>query len=358
MKIIACLSLIHVTHAKKRMESTIKKWVKRWLWSGIFLVIFMVVVGGITRLTGSGLSIVKWNLVTGTFPPLTEEAWNIAFEEYKQSPQFQKINHSFDLGQFKGIFWWEYFHRLAGRLIGILFIVPFTILVIRKLVPPWLMKHLIVILILGASQGVMGWLMVKSGLNDIPYVSHYRLALHLSFALVLIASILWTILKIDRDHESSTVRNPIALPLWCLAILCLQIILGAFVAGLKAGYSYNTYPLMEGSLIPPGTWLSDDLFSNGVFIQFLHRWVAWLVPISLGYLWYRNRNTSDLLLYRYFQLITLVTAVQIILGILTLIYMVPVSLGVFHQLIAVVIFLLLIMITFRMKYFITAKTFN
>jgi cytochrome c oxidase assembly protein subunit 15 len=180
----------------------VDNYIKIWLWSGILLIVLMIVVGGITRLTGSGLSIVEWNVISGTIPPITDAQWQHAFDQYKQFPQYQKLNHGMDMAQFKQIFFWEYIHRLLGRFIGLVFLLPFIFFYFtRKLSKP-LIKKLLVIFALGALQGFMGWYMVKSGLNDNPHVSHFRLAIHQGLALLLIVSILWTILTVNEDKNA------------------------------------------------------------------------------------------------------------------------------------------------------------
>jgi cytochrome c oxidase assembly protein subunit 15 len=327
------------------LEHRDKRLLRPWLWSGIILVIFMVAVGGITRLTGSGLSIVKWKIVTGTIPPLSHDEWQQAFDEYKVTPQFKQINKNFTVEGFKGIYWWEYIHRLIGRFIGLLFIIPFVWFLVKRSLPRWLVRDLTIILVLGALQGVMGWVMVMSGLSDLPYVSHYRLALHLSLAIMLVAVILWTIMKIDTDRLRN---NPTP---WLLyaggIILFCQIILGAFVAGLKAGFYYNTFPLMGGSFIPENLFTS---IQNGVFIQFAHRWVAFITGVFLFAISIRMRGYAYAPLNRKANALAILTITQILLGIFTLIYRVPVWLGVLHQVTAVILCAVLVAIVFDLRH--------
>lgn len=316
-----------------------------WLWSGIILVVFMVAVGGITRLTGSGLSIVKWKVVTGTLPPLSNDQWHDAFAEYKGTPQFKQINKTFILDDFKGIYWWEYVHRLAGRVIGLLFIIPFTFFLWKRTLPVWLIRNLTYILGLGALQGAMGWLMVMSGLVDLPYVSHYRLAAHLSLAIILVMVILWTVMRIDTPHPRKN-----ATP-WIMyvgvVVLFLQIILGAFVAGLKAGFYYNTFPLMGDALVPENVFAS---FQNGVFIQFAHRWFAFIAGGLLVAVSFNVRRFKNAALNLKGDALVLLTVVQILLGIFTLLYSVPVWLGVLHQVTAVVLVLVLTAMIFEVRH--------
>jgi heme a synthase len=308
---------------------------KAWLWSGVLLVTFMVMVGGITRLTGSGLSIVKWKVITGTIPPLSDAAWDQAFREYQQTPQFQQINLKFTVKDFKGIYWWEFVHRLAGRVIGLVFLIPYIMIMCRKKWPVWLKKQLTIILLLGILQGIMGWVMVMSGLTELTYVSHYRLALHLSFALVLVGAILWTILEVNekRSYKPRLSQRPYLF--YCAGILlALQIVLGAFVAGLKAGFYYNTFPLMGDSFFPENTFVS---MFNGVLLQFAHRWLAFAVAILIVTCWFRYRHHSRKVrdcLNLWFAAVVC----QLLLGIFTLIYAVPIVLGVAHQVVAVALF--------------------
>jgi heme a synthase len=312
-----------------------KSLLKIWLWSGVLLVTFMVMVGGITRLTGSGLSIVKWRVITGTIPPLSDAAWDQAFQEYQQTPQFQQINHKFTVSDFKGIYWWEYFHRLAGRVMGLVFLIPYILIMFGKKWPRWLKKQLSIILFLGMLQGLMGWVMVMSGLTELTYVSHYRLALHLSLALVLIGVILWTILQVKEEGFPGPVSGRRPFLFYCTGVLlATQIVLGAFVAGLKAGFYYNTFPLMGDSFFPEGTF--NSVF-NGVFIQFAHRWLAFGVAALVVACFFRYRHHSKRI--RDFLKLWLAAVVcQLLLGIFTLLYAVPIFLGVAHQLVAVALF--------------------
>ncbi|WP_266205256.1 COX15/CtaA family protein [Pontibacter kalidii] len=336
--------------------SSYNKAIVYWLLGGALLILAMVVIGGITRLTGSGLSIVEWNLISGTLPPLSEEAWATAFEQYKQFPEYQKLNKGMALEGFKQIFWWEYLHRLLGRVMGVVFILPFLYFLFTRQLTQWLFRRLLVILALGMAQGLMGWLMVKSGLVDNPHVSHFRLAAHLSLALALIGAILWTVAdltagkRLHRQHPSAGYKR---LSLLVLAVILVQIILGAFVAGLKAGFSYNTYPLMEGKFLPTHlqglSWL--EAMENGAAMQFTHRWVAMLVLLAVGLLWQRSRSVELPRVARTLTRTLLLTClVQVALGIATLLLAVPVSLGVLHQVVAVVLFALAVLLVHRLRY--------
>ena len=218
-----------------------------WLFSGCFLVFIMVLVGGISRLTDSGLCMTDCHLVTDTFPPLSEEAWNAAFEEYQKYPEYQKINihHNFTLEDYKFIYFWEWFHRPLGRLLGIVFIFPFIYFLIRKKLSKETIKHCLILLFLGGFQGFLGWYMVKSGLIDNPDVSHYRLAMHLITAFITFAYIFWVMLSLIYPKKKPLYVSFRNLLRFTLIILLIQIIWGAFVAWLGAGYIHNTWPLMN-----------------------------------------------------------------------------------------------------------------
>ncbi|MBX0331892.1 COX15/CtaA family protein [Pontibacter sp. HSC-14F20] len=325
-----------------------------WLISGIVLVVAMVIIGGITRLTGSGLSITEWNLISGTLPPLSESEWLVMFEKYKQFPEYQKLNFGMTLPGFKQIFMWEYLHRLLGRIIGIVFMVPFLYFLFRKMLAPWLVKRLVFILLLGMLQGLMGWVMVMSGLSENPHVSHYRLAAHLILALSLVGVILWTVADLVAPVEQkSTAKRPAYTLSWLvLGAVMVQIVLGAFVAGLKSGFSYNTWPLMQGEFFP--SYLSSftflAYFDNGVAVQFMHRWFAFVALAGILLLGYKVKQqvwrgrTKQLV-----NLLLLTGITQVLLGILTLVLVVPISLGVLHQLVAVVLFSLAVLTVHQLR---------
>ncbi|SIT77771.1 COX15/CtaA family protein [Pontibacter indicus] len=335
-------------------QNTVSKPVIIWLISGIVLVVAMVIIGGITRLTGSGLSITEWNLISGTLPPLSEAEWLVMFDKYKQFPEYQKLNFSMDLAGFKQIFMWEYLHRLLGRLIGVVFIVPFLYFLYRKALAPWLVKRLILILLLGMAQGVMGWVMVMSGLSENPHVSHYRLAAHLCMALLLVGTILWTVADLVAPVQSSSKgrRPAYTLSWWVLSAVLVQIVLGAFVAGLKSGFSYNTWPLMQGTLLPDvfqGISIAE-FFENGVAMQFLHRWFAFVALGGIILLWYRVRQQFWVGNARQMTNLLLLTGIaQVLLGIFTLVLRVPISLGVLHQLVAVLLFSMAVLTVHQLR---------
>jgi len=320
--------------------------VAAWLFTCCALVFAMVVVGGVTRLTHSGLSIVEWQPIVGTLPPLTEAAWQEAFVKYQATPEFRHVNHAMDVAAFKGIFWWEYFHRLLGRLIGVAFFVPLAWFALRRRVPASLVPELVAILALGALQGAMGWYMVQSGLVDDPRVSHLRLTAHLALALAIFAAMFWiglTLMRpraVERDGLAALRRAGSAIA----ALVFVMALTGALVAGIRAGFAYNTFPSMNGHVVPPEILMIDpwyrNFFDNMATVQFDHRLLAWTLALVVPLLWWRVRRHgaapraarigADLLLA--------LLALQVALGIATLLLRVPVPLAAMHQAGAVLLF--------------------
>ena len=329
------------------MQNKTPKIVGYWLLLGAFLVIVMVVIGGITRLTQSGLSIVEWKPITGTIPPLNEQEWMVEFNNYKTSPEYIKSNSHFSLEDFKSIFWWEYIHRLIGRVIGFVFLIPFLwFYFTKKLKNKSLFRNLIIIFLLGGLQGFIGWFMVKSGLVNRPSVSHYRLALHLSTALILVGYILWTALPILSVKLTKTPVIPKLTKKLkiLLSLVSVQILFGAFTAGLKAGYIYPTYPKMGTDWLPQAGIDAFQnmgvmgLFENPILVQFIHRWLAVLVLIFfIDFFLSARKSVLTPIQKKCNQFLIWSIVFQFTLGIFTLINSVPVSLGVLHQLGAVII---------------------
>ena len=321
-----------------------KKPILIWLYTGAFLVFMMVVIGGITRLTHSGLSMSDWNLISGTIPPLSDDAWQEAFEKYQAFPEYQQLNSDFTLKDFKGIFWWEYIHRMLGRLIGIVFLIPFLIFLKKKWLEPKLVKQLVVLFILGGFQGFLGWYMVYSGLVDNPYVSHYRLAAHLITATILLGYILWVALSISDDKEPDEVSGPVRkIAKLLMGLVLLQIVYGAFVAGLKAGYIFNTFPKMGEDWIPDAVtamtpWWTN--FTEGLAgVQFIHRCLGFVILSVAGWLWALGSEQGLVgAQKRGLGMILGAVAIQFSLGVLTLILSVPLSIAVFHQMGAMFLF--------------------
>jgi heme a synthase len=317
-----------------------------WLLTGCLLIYAMVVIGGITRLTHSGLSMVEWNMIVGSLPPSTDAEWQVPFDKYKETPEYQLVNNQFSLAEFKSIYWWEYSHRLLGRVIGVVFIIPFFYFFLKKKFDAVLLKKMIILLVLGAFQGVLGWYMVKSGLQKNPNVSHYRLAAHLISAFTVFGFTFWYALNlIYPTGELGTVNTKKLLTLSkiMLGLIVLQIIYGAFVAGLKAGLFYNTFPLMGEELFPD-TIRSYDFFwqnmlENAAGVQFVHRYLAYVVVLFVVYVWLQTQKMilSSIQQKAATILITVVSA-QFCLGILTILYAVPITLGILHQTGAFVLF--------------------
>lgn len=303
-----------------------------WLFGMAALVATMVVIGGVTRLTGSGLSMVEWRPLMGTFPPLDVAEWQRVFDLYRASPEYEQFNYGMDLGGFKTIFFWEYFHRLWGRLLGLAFGLPFLFLLITRRIPFGYNRRLTTLLFLGGLQGVIGWWMVKSGLSDDAAVSQYRLAIHLGTALVIFSLLTWTAL--DLLYQPSP--WPRGHTMGSLVLISITILAGALVAGMDAGLLYNEYPLMGAGLVPIeyGEAGYLDAFENPASAQFHHRWIAALTfgaVIALGMrAW---RNGYKVLGGAVIGSVTL----QFLLGIATLLHGVPVTLGGMHQAGAVIL---------------------
>ena len=295
----------------------------------------MVAIGGITRLTGSGLSITEWKPIMGALPPMNDADWNLAFEKYQATPQFQRINQQMDLAGFKWIFFWEYLHRNWGRLMGIVFIVPFFGFWRRGLMNGWLMKRAIVVLIAGGLVGALGWFMVISGLENNVRVSHYRLAIHLCSAFAVFSLVLWTVFDITRGRRSFRADRSHAgkWSRWLLVLLFMQIVYGAFTAGLDAGRVANTWPMMNGELLPAAatsyTGTLRDFIEHKEGVQFIHRNLAWLVAI--GFVAFALRFRCEASLHGTQRLLLVAVLVQFTLGVLTLLSQVNIALGVLHQ---------------------------
>lgn len=299
--------------------------IRAWLILSAFMVVLMIAVGGITRLTDSGLSMTDWRPITGWFPPMSEEAWNVEFANYTQSPEFQKINFDFTLDDFKGIFWLEFIHRVLGRITGLIIILPYLFFALTKRVQkhkPYLWMCWLVIF-----QGILGWYMVKSGLRDNPYVSHFRLAAHLLTAITLYMVILWEIFDLSRSAHRAAKFNTNVI----LFLTLIQIALGAMVAGMDAGLIYNEFPLMGNSYIPEEFEFSLKIFNDPASLQFLHRDLAYIVAIAFIWLSFRIYKHS----WRISYALIFAISIQIFLGILTIIYQVPIKFALLHQLFAV-----------------------
>lgn len=321
-----------------------------WLFICCALVFAMVVVGGVTRLTGSGLSIVEWQPLIGAIPPLSEADWEILLEKYRQIPQYHEVNKGMTLEEFKGIFWWEYFHRLLGRAIGLVFFIPFLYFIIRKQIDRPLGLKLLGIFLLGGLQGLMGWYMVMSGLVNNIYVSQYRLTAHLGLAFIIYAAMFWvaaSLLSPHKKQQQSAMENSYShlrrYSFYLTLLIFIMILSGGFVAGIHAGKAYNTFPLMDGHLIPPGLFVLEpwyrNFFENITSVQFNHRLIAWLLTFFVSIFWLKSLKyplSSSAKMACHLLLLALI--LQISLGIATLLSAVPLELAATHQAGAMVLF--------------------
>jgi len=305
-----------------------------WLLFCAFVVYVMVVVGGITRLTQSGLSMVEWDPIMGIVPPIGEAAWMEVFDKYRQSPEYLKVNMGMSLDGFKTIFYWEYGHRVLGRVIGLIYFIPLLFFLLRGMVPRHWYARLFGLFVLGGLQGVMGWYMVKSGLVDVPQVSQYRLTAHLGLAIVILACMFWFALDFLRGEHRVSRASSAYLRSTALVVLVVFIMMlsGGFVAGTKAGFIINTFPTMHGKWVPDGLFAVTpgwkNLFENPVMIQFLHRLLAVIVTcFVLVSFWLSSKQSFRTCN----SLVVVVLFIQIILGISALVLRVPVLLGAAHQ---------------------------
>lgn len=329
-----------------------------WLLVCCALVFAIVVVGGVTRLTDSGLSIVEWKPIVGTIPPLSESDWEKVFEKYHKTPQYKKINQGMSPDEFKTIFWWEYFHRLLGRVIGLVFFIPFLYFIVRKKIDLPLGLKLAGIFFLGGLQGLMGWYMVKSGLVDDPHVSQYRLTAHLGLAFIIYGAMLHVALKLllpaYTSHVDSKLRSLYRFSQVLIGLIFLMVLSGGFVAGIRAGQAYNTFPLMNGHFIPPEIFMIEpwykNFFDNIATVQFDHRLIAWVLAILIPVFWYKSRqlalsNSTHLAC----NLLLLMLIVQISLGIATLLMVVPLPLAASHQAGALLLFTASIWVNHKLR---------
>jgi heme a synthase len=306
------------------MSDRDRRAIAAWLFFCAAFVFAIVVVGGITRLTRSGLSIVEWQPLVGTLPPLSEADWRELFAKYRETPEFRLVNHDMTLQGFKRIFWWEYAHRLLGRLVGMVFLLPLLYFLLRKKIAAMLAWKLAGIFVLGGIQGALGWYMVKSGLVDDPKVSPLRLTAHLGLALAIFSVQLWLALQV-LSPRAGFGRLAAALPF----VVFAMALSGGMVAGLRAGYAYNTFPLMNGHLVPPEVLLLEPWWQNFIHnmatVQLVHRAFFWLLVVLVPIVWWRRRAraaASGLLL---------AFAIQAALGIATLLAAAPLALAALHQ---------------------------
>ena len=326
-----------------------------WLGLCCLLVFCMVVLGGVTRLTDSGLSMVRWEPVSGVLPPLSQAAWQAEFDHYRQFPEYQKINAGMSLDEFKRIFYFEYAHRILGRAIGLVFAVGFVWLWFRRRLPRSLIPHLIVMFVLGGMQGLLGWYMVKSGLVDLPDVSQYRLTAHLGLAILIYLYMLWVIFILLERTPAAPVPRGLRRATVGLGLLTFVTVLsGGFVAGLKAGHAFNTFPLMAGQWIPPGYLALEpmwrNLFENIPSVQFNHRLLAITTfTLVLVFVFQAVRNKALAGFRRPVITLAGVATLQVALGISTLLWYVPVALAAAHQAVALLLLSVSLYVVFRFR---------
>ena len=325
------MSLLSRINAAERSDAD-RRAIAIWLGCVAALVFIMVVVGGLTRLTESGLSITEWKPVTGALPPMSEEHWQAEFDLYRQIPQYQLINKGMSLAAFKTIYWWEWSHRFLGRLIGLAFFVPFVWFLVTRRVERALLPRLAGLFVLGGMQGVLGWWMVMSGLAERTEVSQYRLAAHLGLATLIYMALVWTVLDLQRGKATRALGGVAKAALALVVFVFLQTILGAFVAGLRAGAVYNTWPLMDGAWLPDGLLrmspLWHNFFENHLTVQFQHRIAAYLLLLAALWHWFAARKTAAA---QGAGLLLLAIILQAMLGIWTVLWAVPIPLGAAHQ---------------------------
>ncbi len=343
----------HSTSKHKHNSMKYNKYVRYWLIAGCILLFFQIFIGGVTRITGSGLSITKWEIVTGTFPPMTESAWNHEFDLYKATPQYEKINQGMELSKFKFIYFWEYFHRLWARLMGFVFLFPFLFFIRKKWIDKWMIRQLGLVIFWAMMAAVFGWIMVASGLVERPWVNAYKLSLHLGIALATLSFLVWGTYR-AHDLHTSAVNNKVLHRLACLFLfaLVLQIFFGAIVSGMRAALYYPSWPDMNGHYLPSilldgDSWKLENLvdYDKDAFmpalIHVLHRNWGYFVYffglfLSVKILRYPLRK----IFYRFNIAMIVVLNLQVILGILTLLnsrIAIPLFYGVMHQAIAIFI---------------------
>ena len=338
------------------LDQNYKNSIMLWLITLTIMVFLIIIIGGLTRLTDSGLSMVDWQPILGTIPPLNNNQWMDVFNDYKLTPEFLYVNKNMTLDEFKYIFWWEWFHRFFARLIGLVFIIPFIYFLIKKNLNSFFYKRFSIIFSLGLFQAVVGWWMVKSGLSDDPFVSPYRLTFHLTNAVIIYALLLWT--SVEYYHLKSanfiSIRSKNILILISIILVFLTILSGGFMAGSHAGQSFNTYPLMNGKIIPDDIYLEElgflNMFENTVTINFNHRWIATITFIYtfsfFSYLIFKKViNLSNQIIISVLLILTL----QFLLGIMALLSNVSIYYGSLHQTNSIALLSILLVAYFKSK---------
>jgi cytochrome c oxidase assembly protein subunit 15 len=327
--------------------------IANWLILGAIMVYLMVMIGGITRLTGSGLSMVDWKPITGIFPPSDQASWQHAFDAYKEFPQYQKVNSDMTLSEFKSIFWWEFIHRQWGRVIGMVFGIGFIWFLVKGKLKGRLIGHVLILGAIGGFQGFLGWYMVKSGLISDPYVSHYRLTAHLITAVFTMSFALW--LAFDLLFPIKGTQTGSKLATWLLVLLGVQLIYGGFMSGTKAGLFFPTWPDMNGQIVPDYVFSLEPFWKNFtenlVSIQFFHRLIAYVLTIGLIVLRFRARIETALQRFS-LNAVTLIVLLQTTLGILTVVNSkgsIPIALAFIHQAVAVLLVAALVLVVHQYR---------
>jgi heme a synthase len=326
-----------------------------WLYTGVGMIIIQVLLGGITRLTGSGLSITEWKPILGAFPPMNDQSWERAFSLYKEIGQAKYVNNHFTLSDFKGIYFWEWLHREWARFLAVVFAIPFTYFIVKKKIDRSMVKPMVVLFILGGLQGVIGWAMVATGLNgEDLYVSHFGLAIHFISALILGSYVLWFALKLSIPAtEIRSFKKLANLNIWLLVLLTLQLIYGAFMAGLHAALTASTWPDINGMWVPGGMLTQGGIAHNPITIQFIHRGLAYIIAVLVAIWWWKaSKVPENTLLHRIRYLPLLLVLLQVLLGVLTILgsqVKIPLYLAILHQFTGMMLLLALIWTLFLTK---------
>lgn len=336
-----------------------------WLLVGVGMIMIQVLLGGITRLTGSGLSITEWKPIMGTLPPMNEKDWNTAFEKYKQIAQYKYVNSYFTLSDFKFIYFWEWFHRLWARLIAVAFVIPFVIFLIQRRFKKDMIKPMIILFLLGALQGLVGWIMVQSGLEDseLVYVSHFKLAIHFILALGVLCYALWFALELLVPKEQIIVNRSLRkFAFWLIIILVVQLIYGAFMAGLKAAAAAPTWPLINGQFFPSPVYSIGNhqfkglsfLTDNPLVVHFIHRSLGYVITILIFIWWWKTRKTEASNFFQKTRMLPLlIVLIQVLLGVLSVLKVADTKtflwLAEAHQLVAMLLLLSLVWMIYLIR---------
>lgn len=339
------------------------KTIRIWLIIGLVMLIGQVILGGITRLTGSGLSITRWDIVSGVIPPLNNQQWNEAFDLYKQTPQYHKINSDFELGDFKFIFFWEYAHRLWVRILGFVFLIPFIIFLIRKKIDWYLIKRLGLVIFFTALTASAGWIMVMSGMIDRPWVDAYKLSLHFILAVLSISAMVFTISDVYNYKRRDAKKGISKLLLLLICITFIQMIFAGLMSGMKAGLFFPTWPDMNGRFIPEvllkssnWTWHNltnyDTFVFSHAFVHFTHRMLAYIILLLTAFISFKYRLYVYKLAKKWLSISFVLVLLQVTLGVLTLLNInsgIPLLYGVLHQLVGVLFFISLLFTYFSLR---------